>query len=197
MTVRALRGLWCVAAVVAVASIAEVAAQVDLEALEDPSRFIEEAPATYRARFDTSKGAFVIEVHRDWAPLAADRFYKLVRSGFDNDARFCRVVDDFMVQFGLNGDPGVQTPWSRARLKDEPVTQSNTRGYVSFAKESLPNTRNTMVFINDVDNSFLDERGFPPFGRVVSGMDVVDGLYSGYGADKGPDRRRILRLGNA
>jgi len=194
---KTLRGLWCAAIVVAAGGIAEAGAQVDLEALKDPSQFTEEAPAAYRARFDTSKGEFLIEVRREWAPLAADRFYNLVKSGFYNDARFFRVVEDFMVQFGLNGDPAVQAPWSRARLRDEPVTQSNTRGLVSFAKESLPNTRNTMVFINFVDNSFLDERGFPPFGQVVSGMEVVDSLYSGYGDDRGPDQLRILRQGNA
>jgi peptidyl-prolyl cis-trans isomerase A (cyclophilin A) len=186
-----------VAAVVAVGGLAEVAAQVDLEALEDPSRFTEEAPATYRARFDTSKGVFVVEVHREWAPLAADRFYNLVRSGFYDGTRFFRVVEGFVAQFGMSGDPAVQAAWTRARLQDEPVVRSNTRGFVTFTKESMPNTRYTMVFINLADNSRLDQSGFPPFGQVVSGMEVVDSLYSGYGDDRGPDQRRMLRQGNA
>jgi peptidyl-prolyl cis-trans isomerase A (cyclophilin A) len=193
---RALRGLWCAGVIVALVGVVE-AAQLDVQALKDPSRFTEEAPATYRARFDTSKGVFVIEVHRDWAPLAADRFYNLVKGGFYDDTRFFRVVEGFVAQFGMSGDPVVQAAWNRARLQDEPVVQSNTRGFVTFTKESMPSTRYTMVFINLADNSRLDQSGFPPFGQVVSGMEVVDSLYSGYGDDKGPDQRRMLRQGNA
>ena len=155
------------------------------------------APATYRARFDTTAGPFVIEVTREWAPLAADRFFTLVKSGFYDGTRFFRVLDGFMVQFGLNGNPEVQAPWRTRGLKDEPPIQHNTRGMVSFAKEALPNTRFTMVFINSRDNSYLDADGFAPFGRVVSGMEVVDRLYSGYGRANVPDQRRILREGNA
>jgi peptidyl-prolyl cis-trans isomerase A (cyclophilin A) len=135
-----------VAAVVAVGGLAEVAAQVDLEALEGPSRFTEEAPATYRARFDTSKGVFVVEVHREWAPLAADRFYNLVRSGFYDGTRFFRVVEGFVAQFGMSGDPAVQAAWNRARLQDEPVVRSNTRGFVTFTKESMPTREDWPAF---------------------------------------------------
>jgi peptidyl-prolyl cis-trans isomerase A (cyclophilin A) len=165
--------------------------------LRDPATLNETAPATYRARFETNKGVFVIAVTREWAPNAADRFYNLVKNGFYDGARFFRVLDDFMAQFGLNGNPEIQRPWQSAGLKDEPVMQSNLRGYVSFAQETMPNTRFTMVFINFKDNSFLDKDGFPPFGQVVSGMDVVDKLYSGYGRQNQPDQRRILREGNA
>jgi peptidyl-prolyl cis-trans isomerase A (cyclophilin A) len=165
--------------------------------LKDPATLNETAPATYHARFETNKGVFVIAVTRVWAPNAADRFYNLVRNGFYDGTRFFRVLDDFMAQFGLNGNPDIQRPWQTAGLKDEPVIKSNLRGYVAFAKESMPNTRFTMVFINFKDNSFLDEDGFPPFGQVVSGMEVVDKLYAGYGRQNQPDQRRILREGNA
>ena len=156
----------------------------------------EQSPATYRARFETSQGPFVIEVQREWAPRAADRFYTLVTRGFYNDARFFRVLSGFMAQFGLNGDPKIQGEYALANLLDEPPKQSNLRGFVTFAKESAPNTRYTMVFINYKDNSYLDADGFAPFGQVVSGMDVVDKLYSGYGRQNVPDQRRIKSEGN-
>lgn len=164
--------------------------------LRDPTTLTGQAPPTYQARFDTNKGPFVIEVTREWAPLAADRFYNLVRHKFYDGVRFFRVLDGFMAQFGLNGNPDIQRPWQRAGLPDEPAAQSNLKGYVSFAHEYAPNTRFTMVFINLVDNPMLDKDGFPPFGRVVSGMELVEKLYSGYGRRNQPDQRRILREGN-
>jgi peptidyl-prolyl cis-trans isomerase A (cyclophilin A) len=167
------------------------------ETLKTPEALTEQAPAVYRARFETSQGPFVIEVHREWAPLGADRFYNLVKNGFYDGTRFFRVLDGFMVQWGLNGDPAIQRPWQLANLRDEPVTQSNTRGVVSFTKESSPHSRYTMVFINYKDNSNLDADGFAPFGRVISGMEIVDKLYSGYGRANVPDQRRIVREGNA
>jgi len=157
----------------------------------------EQAPATFRARFETSQGPFVIEVQREWAPIAADRFYTLVRRGFYDDARFFRVLNGFMAQFGLNGDPKIQGEYALANLLDEPPKQSNLRGFVSFAKESSPNTRYTMVFINYKDNSYLDADGFAPFGQVVTGMEIVEKLYSGYGRQNVPDQRRIKSEGNA
>jgi peptidyl-prolyl cis-trans isomerase A (cyclophilin A) len=178
------------------ATMADAAAQTAAK-LKDPAALTEQAPATYRARFETSQGVFVIEAHRDWAPNGADRFYNLVKNGFYDNARFFRVLSGFMVQFGLNGDPEVQRPWSSAGLPDEPAKQSNTRGIVSFARESSPNSRYTMVFINYKDNSYLDSEGFPPFGQVIAGMDVVEKLYGGYGRANVPDQRRILSEGNA
>jgi len=157
----------------------------------------EQAPPTFRARFETSQGPFVIEVHREWAPIAADRFYTLVRRGFYNDARFFRVLNGFMAQFGLNSDPKIQGEYALANLLDEPPKQSNLRGSVTFAKESSPNTRYTMIFINYKDNSYLDADGFAPFGQVVSGMEIVEKLYSGYGRQNVPDQRRIKSEGNA
>jgi len=180
-----------------VSSIATLAGQGNIEKLKDPAQLTETAPDSFRARFETSQGAFTIAVERAWAPLAADRFYNLVKNGFYDATRFFRVLDGFMAQFGLHADPSVQSAWRTANLKDEPVVKSNTRGFVSFTRESSPHSRYTMVFINYKDNSYLDADGFAPFGQVVSGMDVVDRLFSGYGRQNTPDQRRILREGNA
>lgn len=161
----------------------------------------EQAPEKYQAKFETSQGDFVIEVTRSWSPNGADRFYNLVKSGFYDEARFFRVLDGFMAQFGINGDPAVQAKWRDANIPDDPVVESNQRGYVTFAKTGLPNSRSTQVFINFADNRNLDEMGFSPFGKVVEGMDVVDKLYSGYGEGApqgfGPDQGRIQEEGNA
>ena len=168
--------------------------------LGNPAALTEQAPATYKAKFETSKGAFVIQVTRAWAPGGADRFYNLVKNGFFDDGRFFRNIAGFMVQFGLNGDPAINAKWRVARIPDDKVTQHNTRGMITFAT-SGPNARTTQVFINFGDNSNLDGMGFAPFGRVVSGMDVVDKLYAGYGegapSGAGPDQNRIQREGNA
>ena len=176
--------------------VALAGGQTGNQRLKDPASLTERAPDVFRARFETSQGRFVIAVEREWAPLAADRFYNLVKSGFYDGSRFFRVLDGFMAQFGLNGDPDVQGAWRSANLNDEPVRKSNTRGWVTFTRESGPNSRYTMVFINYKDNSYLDADGFAPFGQVVSGMEVVDRLYSGYGRQNVPDQRRIVREGN-
>ncbi len=162
--------------------------------LADPSALTETAPTLFRARFETSKGAFVIEVHREWAPIGADRFYNLVKNGFYDGTRFFRVRPGFMAQFGLNGNPEIQGAWQRAFLRDDPVTQKNVRGFVSFTTEGRPQSRFTQIFINYADNSRLDADGFAPFGEVVSGMEVVDKVFSP--GDPQPDQRRILREGN-
>src|SRR5437870_5909270 len=148
---------------------AQTAANPNIEKLRNPSQLTEKAPDVYRARFDTTKGAFTIEVRRDWAPNGADRFYNLVKNGFFDDTRFFRVVrvpNDFMVQFGIHGNPAVQAAWRDANIKDDPVKQSNKKGYMTFATRG-PNTRTTQVFINYDDNEFLDSQGFAAFGRVV------------------------------
>jgi len=162
--------------------------------LRTPAQLTEQAPASYKAKFDTSKGAFVIEVHRDWAPKGADRFYNLVKNGFFDDTRFFRVVPDFMVQFGLNGDPGIQKNWANANITDDPKKQGNKKGYVTFATRG-PNTRTTQIFINFKDNGFLDAQGFTPFGEVVTGMDVVEKITSQYGEK--PNQGSIQSEGNA
>jgi len=168
--------------------------------LSNPPSLNEKAPAVYKVKFDTSKGSFVIEVHRDWAPNGADRFYNLVKNGFYNDARFFRVISDFMVQFGINGNPKVSQVWQDANIPDDQPKQSNTRGMVTFATAG-PNTRTTQVFINFGNNSALDDQGFSPFGQVISGMDVVDSLYPGYGEGSpkghGPNQGIVQSLGNA
>lgn len=159
----------------------------------------ERAPATFRARFETSTGNFVIEVHRDWSPLGADRFHHLVKSGYFDGVRFFRVISGFMAQFGIHGDPQVAAQWRDRRIADDPVRQSNTRGMVSFATAG-PGTRTTQLFINYADNSRLDGMGFSPFGKVVEGMDVVDRLHAEYGEGaprgRGPDQGRIQAEGN-
>jgi len=158
------------------------------------------APDTFRVRFETSKGAFVVEVVRDWAPRGSDRFYHLVRSGFYDDVRFYRAVEGYMVQFGLNGDPAVTAAWQDHAIPDDPVRFGNERGRMVFASAG-PDTRTTVLFVNLQDNPNLDGLGFAPFGRVVQGMEVVDRLYTGYGETppfgSGPRQDRIMTEGNA
>ena len=169
--------------------------QVNKAALMKPAGLKERAPNVFKARFDTSAGVFVVEVHADWAPRGADRFYNLVKNGYYDGCRFFRVVPGFMVQFGINGDPAIQRNWTDATITDEKVTQGNTRGFVTFAKSSEPNSRTTQLFINFTDNSRLNRLGFAPFGKVTVGMEVVDKIYSGYGEK--PDQERIEKEGNA
>jgi peptidyl-prolyl cis-trans isomerase A (cyclophilin A) len=166
----------------------------------NPSALNEQAPETYRAQFETSKGNFTIEVTRESAPLGADRFYNLVKNGFYEGARFFRVLPGFVVQFGIPADPAVAREWRMARISDDPVRGTNARGTITFATAG-PNTRTTQVFINLADNANLDGMGFAPFGRVTEGMDVVGQLHSGYGEGaphgRGPDQGRIQSEGNA
>jgi peptidyl-prolyl cis-trans isomerase A (cyclophilin A) len=177
-----------------------IAAPAYSQNLGNPAALKEQAPPVYKVEFDTSKGPFVIEVHRDWAPNGADRFYNLVKNGFYDNVRFFRVVEGFMAQFGINGDPKLSSIWREARIKDDPVRISNKRTFVTFATAG-PNTRTTQVFISFSDNSNLDAQGFAPFGQVVSGMKVVDSLYNGYGegapGGRGPDQGRVQKEGNA
>jgi len=151
------------------------------------------APASYRVHFETSAGAFTVEVTRAWAPLGADRFYNLVRHGFFDGTRFFRVVPGFVVQFGLSGDPAINARWRTASIPDDPVLQHNTRGTLTFATAG-PATRTTQMFINFGDNTRLDAMGFSPLGSVVEGMDVVDRIYARYGEQ--PDQGRIEMQGN-
>ncbi len=165
-----------------------------------PELAIERAPAVYKAKFTTTKGDFVIEVHREWAPVGADRFYNLVKVGYFDGVKFFRAVENFMVQFGISGDPRVNGAWHQASITDDPVKKSNKRGFVTFAT-SGPHSRTTQVFVNFNDaNARLDKTGFAPFGQVVTGMNVVDSLYKGYGEGrpmgKGPDQGRAQSEGN-
>ena len=147
-----------------------------------PASLRAKAPELFKAEFTTTAGDFVVEVHRAWAPLGADRFYNLVRNGFFTDAAFFRVVvkpRPFIVQFGLNANPAVNKVWQSANIKDDPVMGSNKRGTLVFATAG-PNTRTTQLFINLNDNAFLDSMGFAPFATVAEGMDIVDKIYPDY-----------------
>jgi peptidyl-prolyl cis-trans isomerase A (cyclophilin A) len=159
-----------------------------------PSTLKARAPETFKAKFTTTQGDIVIQVTRAWAPLGADRFYNLVRGGFFTNATFFRVIPGFMAQFGLSADPKVTAVWSTETLKDDPVKESNKRGFISFAT-SGPDSRTTQMFINFADNARLDGMGFSPFGEVVEGMDVVDKLYSGYGENPPTTQGSITQLG--
>jgi peptidyl-prolyl cis-trans isomerase A (cyclophilin A) len=188
---------------VSVAAAAVAAQSPDLQKvarLRNPAALTEKAPDTFKANFDTSKGTFTITVNRGWAPLGADRFYNLVKNGFFDDLRFFRVMDGFMAQIGIHGNPVISKAWVNARIQDDPVKQSNRRGFVTFATGG-PNTRTTQFFINFRDNTGLDKQGFAPFGEVTSGMNVVDRLYAGYGdgppGGKGPNQGRLQGEGNA
>ena len=187
-----------VAAVFAAGAVhAQEAAKVDLSKakLKTPAQLKETAPPTYKAAFDTSAGKFVITVHRDWAPKGADRFYNLVKNGYYDDTRFFRVVPNFMVQFGINGDPAIQSSWANANLTDDPAgKQSNKKGYVTFAHRGK-DSRTTQIFINFKDNGFLDAQGFPPFGEVTTGFDVVQKINDQYGEK--PNQGMIQSQGNA
>lgn len=167
---------------------------------DDPTSLTTKAPESFKAKFETTKGSFTIQVSRSLSPTGADRFYNLVKSGFFQDIAFFRVIPGFMSQFGIHGDPAVSAKWRDAKIGDDPVTGRNVRGTVTFAMAG-PNTRTTQLFINLVDNTNLDGLRFSPFGKVVDGMDVVDKLNGEYGEGaprgRGPDQGRIQTEGNA
>lgn len=171
--------------------------------LLDPSSALwrETAPSVFRARVVTSRGPFVLEIHRDWSPRGADRFFDLARAGYYDDSRFTRVVPGFIAQFGIARDSALNTVWSSRTFPDDSVRQSNVRGTIAFAMTG-PNARTTQLYINLVDNTRLDAQGFSPIGRVIEGMAVVDSLYGGYGEGSGGGVRRgnqkpLLDGGNA
>jgi len=170
------------------------------EEFADPARLTAQAPETFRARFETTRGSFTVAVTRSLAPRGADRFYNLVRSGYFTEVAFFRVIPGFMCQFGIHGDPKVAAAWRSARIPDDPVKASNVRGAVTFATAG-PDTRTTQLFINYADNSRLDAMGFAPFGKVIEGMEVVDKINGEYGEGapqgRGPDQGRLQREGNA
>jgi peptidyl-prolyl cis-trans isomerase A (cyclophilin A) len=160
------------------------------------------APATYRVLLQTTKGDVVILVHRDWSPIGADHFYRLVKAGFYNDNAFFRALPNFVVQWGINGNPKINQQWSAISIKDDPPKVSNKIGTVVFAKTGEPDSRTTQVFINLRDNSAsLDPQGFTPFGEIVQGMENIEQIYMGYGDGpphgQGPDQEAISQNGNA
>jgi peptidyl-prolyl cis-trans isomerase A (cyclophilin A) len=175
--------------------VAGQAANPNTAKLMNPASLTEQAPPSYTVNLNTSKGLIVILVHRDWAPIAADRFYNLVKNGFYDEARFFRVVPNFMVQFGMNANPAVTRAWSAVTMKDEPTKQGNKKGYVTFARTGAPNSRGTQLFINYKDNNFLDAQGFAAFGEVTKGMDIAESITAQYGEK--PNQGEITSSGNA
>jgi len=153
--------------------------------LLQPRSFNDTAPDRYQVLLETTKGDIRIVVNREWAPLAADRFYNLVKAGYYDGIAFHRVLSGFIAEFGIHGDPWVNAAWRQALMVDEPMRQSNSRGRVTFSKNT-PNSRTVQVFINLKDNGSLDEQGFTPFGEVTEGMEVAEALYAEYG--DGPPR---------
>jgi peptidyl-prolyl cis-trans isomerase A (cyclophilin A) len=166
-------------------------------ALLDPSLANEQAPASYRAKFDTTKGAILFECTREWAPYGADRFYNLVKIGFFDNVAFFRVVKGFVTQWGIHGDPAVAKAWEKARLAPDPVKESNQRGTLTFAMAGRPDTRTTQVFLNFGNNARLDGMGFAPLCKVVEGMDVADALFAEYGEQVTSKQGEITAKGNA
>jgi peptidyl-prolyl cis-trans isomerase A (cyclophilin A) len=170
------------------------------KAASEPAHRTAETPAKFYVKFATSKGDFVAETIKEWAPRGADRFYELVTEGFFDGSRFFRVRPGFVVQFGISKDPKLNELWRQLQLPDDPVKQSNKPGYLSFATRG-PSTRTTQVFINLRDNSSLDSKGFAPFGRIVEGMENVEKLYAGYGelpalGGSGPDPAKLESMGD-
>jgi peptidyl-prolyl cis-trans isomerase A (cyclophilin A) len=169
------------------------------EKLLYPDHATQRAPETFRVLFDTSEGEFLVEVTRAWAPLGADRFYNLVELGFYDDVAFFRVIAGLVAQFGINGDPKVSMMWRGAKMDDEPVVESNKRGYLSFAALPYPDSRSTQVFVNLKDNEYLDKMGFSPFGRVVEGMETLESVIvvgEGKPNGPGPSQRSVSMRGN-
>jgi peptidyl-prolyl cis-trans isomerase A (cyclophilin A) len=165
-------------------------------ALLHPALLKETAPETFAVKFETTRGDFTINVTRSWAPIGADRFYNLIKHRFYDNMVVYRVVPGFVVQFGISSYPAVAMVWSNANIKDDPVTQSNKRGYVTYAKSPRPNTRSTQIFISFQDNSALDSQGFAPFGVIdAEGMKVVEMLYGQYADQPTAEQDEITRLG--
>jgi peptidyl-prolyl cis-trans isomerase A (cyclophilin A) len=186
-----------VLAAACVAALTLTARTATPEKLMDPSKVNEKAPEVFKAKFDTTKGVFVVEVHRDWSPQGADRFYSLVKSGYFDGIKFFRVVPGFVVQWGIHGDPAIANKWLKSNIQDDPVKESNKRGFITYAKSQAPNSRSVQFFINLGDNSQLDRQGFSPFGKVIEGMDVVGKLNGEYGEGLTQLQGRIASEGNA
>ncbi len=170
-------------------------------ALFDSKLATEKAPDSFRVIMQTTVGSLVIEIHREWAPHGADRFFNLVKIGYYNDVAFYRVLPGFMAQAGMNGDPKVSAAWLNSYIPADELRQSNTKGRVSYAMGGDPGSRSAQFFINYGDNSYLDEMGFAPFGEVVEGFETVQALYSDYGEGapkgNGPNQTKLYRGGNA
>jgi peptidyl-prolyl cis-trans isomerase A (cyclophilin A) len=185
------------ATLVAVLALGAAAASASSPpSLTSPSSLNATAPAVYSVKFDTTKGPFVVTVHRAWAPKGADRFYNLAKAHFFDGVEFFRVLKGFVVQFGISGSPKLSAVWQNATIADDPVKKTNAPGTITFATAG-PNTRTTQLFINLANNAFLDKQGFAPFGKVTSGIGVVNKLYGGYGEAASNQQQQIQAQGNA
>jgi cyclophilin family peptidyl-prolyl cis-trans isomerase len=153
--------------------------------------------APYQVKFETSKGDFIVEVTPELSPLGAEQFKEAVTAGVYDNAKFFRVLPDFVVQWGIPADPKLAAVWDKKTIQDEPVKASNVAGTITFAKSSMPNSRTSQVFINLANNEKLDGMGFSPFGKVVEGMDVVKQFYAEYGSDPSDAQQQIQAQGNA
>eukprot|EP00924_Labyrinthula_sp_SR-Ha-C_P011647 snap_masked-scaffold_17-processed-gene-4.16-mRNA-1 protein AED:0.12 eAED:0.12 QI:0/0/0/0.5/1/1/2/0/253 len=136
---------------------------------------------------------FKLSIYPSWAPIGCKRFLELVREDFFTEVRFFRVIQSFVAQFGISGDPDISAKWRNKKIVDDPVLSSNTKGRISFAT-SGKDTRTTQLFINLKDNKGLDSGGFSPIGEVIEGFDVVLKLFSGYG--ERPNQNLIQSKGN-
>lgn len=165
----------------------------------DPKQANEQAPASFRVKFETTKGDFIIQVNREWSPNGADRFYNLVKIGYFNDVVFFRCINGFMSQFGIHGDPAVNDVWANATIKDDPRVRSvsNQKGYLTFARTGAPNSRSVQFFINAGDNGRLDTMGFTPIGKIVEGLDNFLKLNTQYGENQPQDQEQFQKKGNA
>ncbi len=183
---RWLKTLWGVVALLACCLFFSGKAQPSKILLDpDAPAMNARAPELFSVQMETSQGAIVIEVHREWAPHGADRFYNLVRAGYYDQVRFHRIRKETWAQFGVNGDPKISNVWRTRMIPDDPRRESNVRGTIAFAF-AVPNGRTTQVFINLRDNSAThDKEPFAPFGKIIAGMEVADKLYTEYGEAAG------------
>jgi cyclophilin family peptidyl-prolyl cis-trans isomerase len=172
------------------------------QTVPDADLLDQQAPEVFQVEFRTTAGSFIVEAHRSWSPAGVDRFYQLVRSGFYRDAAIFRVQPDYVVQFGISPHPKVNAFWEEHPLPDEPVKTSNLKGTLAYAREGKE-SRTTQLFINYRDNHKLDTvdfnglKGFPPIGKVVEGMEVVQSFCSDYGFEPAEKQDSVYRLGNA
>jgi peptidyl-prolyl cis-trans isomerase A (cyclophilin A) len=178
-----------------------------VDPLRNPSLATEKSPEQFTVMLRTTKGDVLFDIHRDWAPNGADRLYNLVKVGYFTDLAFFRVIGGFMAQFGMHGNPSINRVWKESTISDDPVRESNRRGYITFAQTNAPDSRSTQLFVNYGNNKNLDSMRFAPIGQVIEepgmggGMSVIDQLYSEYGEGaprgRGPSQGTMGRSGNA
>jgi|GEM_PF-2637360 len=191
-----MRSVVALFALASLALVADASAESTHPAMTDPSKATTPAPATFRAKFETTKGTVVFECTRDWAPNGVDRFYNLVRIGFFDDVALFRVAKGFVVQWGIHGNPKVSAVWSDANIPPDPPKQSNTRGMLTYAMAGSPTTRSTQLFINYGNNASLDAQGFAPLCKVVLGMEIADAFNGEYGERVTGMQGKIQSQGN-